>query len=922
MTTFWVNEKRKIVENDKSEIHLLDYLRNDLKLTGTKCGCDDGTCGSCTVVIDGKATRSCHVKLSQLAEKKVHTIEGLSGKDELHPLQAAFVECGAIQCGFCTPGLIMASYALLENNQNPSEEEILKALKINLCRCGAYNRIVKAVQRASAKLRGEQLEPFLDEKSHGENEKLGKSVQRFDVVAKAKGETKFQADLDFNHMLHGKIVWSEHPHAEIISIDTDLAEKIPGVHLVLTSKDVPGENKFGTVTRDQPVLAEGKVRHLGEPVIAVFADDLETAEKAAGVVRVNYRELPGVFSCQEALCPTSPKIHGSSNLLKEVKVERGDLDSAFSSADIVVDEVFYTPRVEHAYIETEAAVSTPGDGKSRVIVYNGTQNPFIDLNQMAPILGLKPEEVIIRHLPAGGAFGGKLDLSCTLPLVAIATLRTGRPAKLALTRKESIKNSTKRHGFDMSYRVAADKSGKLLGMDISLIADAGAYSSYSEKIMRLGVAFATGPYAVPNLRINGKMVFTNNPVGGAMRGFGAYQTEFAAESAMDILSRKLNIDPILLREKNALDVGLTLSVGEVLTGGVAYKETLTALKPLIEEELLPLKQDGNKVGIGIASGWRSVADGCGIEETSGASLELLGNGKFLLKTGCTEMGQGTNTALCQIVAEVFGVGVDDVENIAGDTGAVPRGGGVSAQRGLYVFGYATHEVSKEMREFLLSESALILQRNVKCLDLINGCIVDKSDGAQLLCLKELAETIERPLKVEKYITLPKTYDFPEDANESGSINPAEYKVFQSIAYGSTAVAVSVNEESGQVEILKVIVAVDGGKILNPEAAKTQVEGATIMGMGHAMTEEFITENGFIKTDTLGKCRTPRITMIPRDIKVVFVEGQEPTGPFGSKGLSEIGILSIAPAITNAIYDATGSRVNELPVRKHLGKASK
>lgn len=922
MTTFWVNEQKQIIDNDQSEIRLLDYLRNNLDLTGTKCGCDDSTCGGCTVVIEGKAVRSCRVKLTQLADKKITTIEGLAQKEHLHPVQAAFVECGAIQCGFCTPALILAVYALLEKNKNPSDVEILNALKINLCRCGTYSRVIEATKRAAAVLRGEQLPPFISEGKYEKNEIVGKSSQRIDAIAKAKGETKFHADLNFDEMLHGKIVWGELPHAEIISIDTEQARNMHGVQLVLTAEDIPGVNGFGIETKDQPILAEEKIRYIGEPIVAIFAEDLVTAEKAAKAVEVVYKELPGVFSPEEALTPGAPKVHEKGNVLAKVSVERGDLNSAFETADIVIDESFYTPPVEHGYIEPEGAVAIPGEGDVKVIVYNGTQNPFVDLDQLAPILALRPEQVIVRHLPIGGAFGGKLDLCITLSLTALATLISGRATKLVLSRKESIRSSTKRHGYDMKYRLAASKDGKLLGMDIKFVTDSGAYSPWSKKVMNLSAAFSTGPYEIPNLSIKAKTVFTNNPVSGAMRGYGSFQTQFAAESAMDILSRKLAIDPLLLRERNALDIGLTTAVGEVLNGGIAYKETLDALKPVMKEELMPFKQSGENIGIGVASGWRCVAAGSGYVENSGARLELLEGGKVLLKTACTEMGQGTNTALCQIVSETLGVIIDDVEIVAGDTGIVPEGEGVSAQKGLYMFGSATHEASKKMRELLLSESASLLSVNKDDLDLIDGNVVDQVSLKNLLNLRALASAIDRKLTAEEHVTLPKTYAYLPDANESRSINPADYKVYHAITYCTTAVAIALNKESGQVEVKKVYVAVDGGKVLNPEAARTQIEGAAIMGIGHALTEEFVVEQGLIKTDTLGKCRIPRISVTPGKLEVIFVENHEKNGPFGSKGLAEIGILSIAPAITNAIYDAIGQRIKTLPVRKHIQKEKK
>jgi CO/xanthine dehydrogenase Mo-binding subunit len=867
--------------------------------------------------MDGEAVRSCGVRLKQLEGKNITTIEGLAEKGELHPLQAAFAECSAVQCGFCTPGQIMAARALLVNNPRPAEEDIMRALSGNLCRCGTYPRILKAVTRAAAQLRGETLWPFIPEEISSADI-IGGSVRRVDIIEKVRGETEFVADLHFENMLHGKVLWSEYPHAEITFIDTEKTERMPGVRFVLTSRDIPGVNLFGVLTQDQPVLAEKKVRFIGEPVAVVFAEDAAAAAAAVKTIKVGYKELPGLFSVEAALAVGAPKLHEQGNIIKETKIERGKVDSAFEQADVVFEENFSTSPIEHAYMETECAVAVPGEDGG-VTVYTGNQSPFDDRVQLASVLGVNEEKVRVHHLPAGGSFGGKTELSVHA-FVAIAALRTGRPARVALTRSESLRYHPKKHGYDMKYRIAAKGDGKIAGMDIEMISDGGAYDSWSSRVIDQSVAFGTGPYYVPNLRIKGTTVYTNNLVAGAMRGFGANQVHFAVESVMDILSHKLDIDPIALRKINALDVGLATTTGQVLTSGIAYKLTLEAIEAAVQKELLPLKQGDRKIGIGIASSWRSVAGGLGPDETAGATLELLNNGKLLLKVACTEFGQGSQTALCQIVAHTVGVKVDDVEIMASSTQLIPPAGGVMASRGVYLWGHATLGASRKMRKLLLSEGASFLGKKEEDLELMGGSIAERGHQGDSIALQDLAARTERPLLVEEEFALPKTYDIVEDANESRSIDPREFKTHHTNAYNTTAAAVAVDEETGNVEVLRVIAATDSGRIINPEAAKTQIEGAVIMGSGYALTEEFVIQQGINKTASLAACGIPRITMIPERIDAIFVDAQDPSGPLGSKGVAEFGVLAIAPAITNAIYDAIGLRVNSLPVRKQLGKS--
>jgi len=828
--------------------------------------------------------------------------------------------------------MIMAVKALLNKNTNPTEAEIKKGLRLNLCRCGTYPRVIAAVRRAAAVYRGETPPPFNVEAGAQEEKVIGQSVPRIDVRDKVTGQTKFYGDFYFDDLLYGKMVLSEYPHAEILSIDTAAAEAIPGVQLVITAKDIPGQNLHGVLSKDQPVLAVDKVRFIGEPVAVVFADDAATAQRGAEAVKVAYRELPGVFSIEEALAPDAPLIPSpkvgpfwnaycgeKGNICKEVHLHRGDIARAMASADVVVESEFEVPPEEHAWMETDGTVSRMGeDGK--VYIYAPNQSPFADRAQMAPILNMKEEDIVIVHLPAGGAFGGKTELT-THVFVAIASLKTGRPAKMVLTRKESLRTHPKRHSYKMKYKVAANRDGKIQGMDIEILADGGAYISWSPRVVEQSVSFSTGPYYVPNMDVRATCVYTNNLIAGAMRGFGAGQSHFAAESILDMLSEKLGMDPLRLREVNALTVGIPATTGQIFTSGVGYKDTLEAVKKVMAEDLLPLKRQGENIGIGVASAWRSVAGGLGPDELAGAALELLPDGKLLLKIACTEMGQGSHTALAQMVCKIVDMEIGDIQVVAGNTDKVPYGGGVMASRGVFLWGHPTIEASQKLRSLLLEKGAAILGVGAETLTMHKGMVQEEGNPGRSVSFAEIARQSQAPLEIKIDSKLPKSCPVLENTNEDHAVAPEDYNVHHTVAYNTTAVAVSVNRETGDVKVLNCTMALDGGQIINPEAARTQIEGAIVMGMGYGLTNDFVIEKGVNVTDTLGKCKVPRIDMVPDAIKVIFVGDQDPTGPFGSKGVAEIGVLAMAPAITNAIHDAIGQRITHLPVKKYL-KGSK
>ena len=944
MINFKVNGKQISYEpKEKDKTCLLDFIREELHLTGTKRGCEERVCNACTVLVDGAAKRSCALFVKDMDGKEITTIEGLSSEDgKLDPMQEAFIEYNAVQCGFCTPGMILAAKGLIHQNPDPTEEEIKKALKLNLCRCGTYPRVILAVQKAAAIARGETPEPYrpLDLSQNGSL--IGKSVPRLDLPDKVTGKTKFYGDYQFENSLYGKAVFPPYPSAKILSIDTAPAYEVPGVRLVITADDVPGDPYFGVLCRDQPVLCRDRVKHIGDVVAVVFADSAEAAAEGAAKVAVEYQELPGIFSIEAALSedaelipdptrPASPLAYVAGekgNLCKEAYLHRGNVSAAFANCETVVEGTFHTKAEEHAWIEPDGAVSAY-DENGTLCVYAPNQSPFADRDQLADVLGLPKDKVRIIHVSAGGAFGGKTELT-NHAFVAIATLKTGRPARMVNSRRDSLRTHPKRHPYDMHYKVGADREGRILAMEAELWSDGGAYASWTPRVLEQGLSYSTGPYYIPNLNLAMKGIYTNNMVKGAMRGFGAIQSHFGSECILDMLAEKTGIDPIRLREINGLERGLPMTTGQLVTGalGIDYKNTLKKSQALISEKLQPYieaeKKKGALVGLGVASGWRSVAGGLGPAENAGAIFELKPDGRVSYRIACTEMGQGSHTSLEQIAQEVSGVAMKDLDITAGDTKTVPFGGGVMASRGLFLWGHPTVAAGKAFREKLITEAAKLLGVPKEELTLRESAFYrrnpEEGDAEeQVLDLCGLASNCAAPIREEVDFYLPKTCPVRPDANEHKTVPDEEYYVHHTVAYNTTLAVVRVDPESGAVTIPYLCAVCDGGQIINPDAAMTQIEGALIMGSGFGMSNDFKIENGVNKTDSLGKCKMPRIDQIPERMEVFFTEANDETGPFGAKGIAEIAVLTPAPAICNAIYDAVGLRITELPVSAHLAE---
>ncbi|MBI4317981.1 MAG: molybdopterin-dependent oxidoreductase [Chloroflexi bacterium] len=906
------------------ELSLLRFLRDHLRLTGTKNGCSEGHCGTCTVLVDGQPTRSCLLKLAQAKGKRVETIEGIAQDGQLHPLQRALIDVGAIQCGFCIPGMVISGKALLDRNLQPSTQEIREALRLNLCRCGGYLKIIEAVQSAARVLIG-KAGPEAPTRYVGKL--VGVSAPDKEGELKATGELEFADDIYADGMLFGKVLLARHPHAEILALDTSQAERMPGVATVLTAGDVPGRETFGALVPDQPVLANTRVRFLGDVVAAVFAESLAEAEQARDAVDVEYRTLPVVSSPEEALRADAPRLSQQGNVCAHVHLAAvGDVEKGFAQADVVVEGDYTTPFVEHGYLEPEAAVAIPSpDG--RVTIHCPTQGPFVSRIGIATFLNVSQESVRIVCTPLGGGFGGKTDITAPA-LAALAALRTGRPCKLTLTRAESLLMSTKKHASALHYKVGATKDGSLTAVEANIVLDAGPYTNLSLRVLEQACVFACGPYVVPNVRIEGLAVHTNNGNGGAMRGLGINQVAFAMESCLDILARKLRMDPFELRLRNALEVGKSTITGEILRASVPVKETLEAARASLRA-MSSVKSD-KKIGIGVAAGFKNVGQGKGTVDDAGAIVELTEEGDVLARVSTVDMGQGNRTILAQLAAEVIGVGYDRIKLITGDTDLVPRCTGIAAgERQTFCAGNAILGAARLFRDRVLSYVAQGYDVPIEELAIEDDRVV--AGDSVLLTLGELGQFTAKEgevLRADYFYVAPKTYTFSDldvrffgnPATRDGKvldrsqISAEEYRNYPSYAYTTHVAIVEVDERTGAVKVLKVIAAHDVGRILNPSKIEGQLQGATIMGLGYALKEEYRLEKGIPLTKNLGQCHIPTIKDAP-EIECLIVEDPDPNGPLGAKGISEVATVPITPAIANAVYDAVGVRITSLPITR-------
>lgn len=876
--SFILNGRRVEIEPNEG-MTVLSYLRNVEHLMGSKLGCGTGHCGACTILLDGQPTRACLLKLSRIDGKCVTTIEGLQSEDgSLHPIQTAFLEMGAVQCGFCTPAMVLTAKALLDANPTPTRSEICKAFSHNYCRCTGYTKIIKAVEFARdllfAKVQDDQ--PLLEETRYvvqggGEQQHfkvLGKRCLDWDGRQKVSGGLLFADDMTREGMLIGRPVFSEHAHAVIVDIKVEDALAVPGVVAVLTSSDVPSVNGFGMVVADQPVLCKDEVNFVGDVVALVVADTEKAAQEGARRVKVQYETLPGTFDID------TPKAQG--NVIREIYHTQGDFESVRDEKDLLVLKGhFETTWVEHAYLEPESVISYPENGK--LVVMTPTQAPFELRRQIANVLALPLQAVRVIVTPLGGGFGGKGDATVQ-PLCALAAHILACPVKITLTRKESLSMSTKKHPYHMDYEIGLDREGSLRYVDADLVSDGGPYANLSPRVIDQSCIFAVGPYRVGAGRVRGRCIRTNNVLSSAMRGFGINQVSFAMEVLLDQAAEKLGLDPFVLREKNAFVPGDQTFSGEVLSESVGMVDTIQACREDVQKVLALYRgmyPNGSKaLGVGMASCFKNVGAGKGRVDNAGATVSRSSGGRFSLAVSGVDMGQGFRTAMAQLASETLGVPIDMIDVLNGDTDVTSIHGSAVGERQTLVSGMA---VMKACQLFLDTSKGM-------------------PDG--------------EPFSVHYDHEAVRTFSLGDEEGRR-SVPPGQYKNYPTYTYATQAVILEVDKASGKVQVLDVIVSNDAGRVLNPTILEGQIEGCCSMGIGYALSEQFKMQDGIPLSTTFGALGVPRMDTTPA-YHISFIEDPEPFGPYGAKGISEVGTVPMTAAILNALHDALGVRINTIP----------
>jgi nicotinate dehydrogenase large molybdopterin subunit len=546
---------RRVIRQVQPSQRALDFLRDELHMTGTKEGCGAGECGTCSVFVDGVLVKSCLMPVAKIADKRIETIEGLASSGQMSAVQKAFHKSGASQCGYCIPGMIMAATAALRLNPEADREEIKERLGGNICRCTGYQKIFDAVEMARDFLNGKLPAGAFDELDAEDGKYIGVNIRRIDAPSKVTGALRYAGDMVLPNMLHVQVLRSPHPHARIVSIDATEAEALAGVEGIITAADVPGQDGFGVFVTDQPVMARDKVRYVGEPIAAVAAEDLAAARRAVAKIRVEYEMLPAVFDPDEAMVDGAPVVHdyAQDNIVKHIPIWKGDVEAGFAQSDLIVEQTYETQQVEHAYLETEAGLAYV-DHDGVVTVHSPSQNITHHRHMLARILNFPINKVRMIMSPVGGGFGGKEDMIYQ-GMLALLAMKTRRPVRLVFTREESIATTAKRHPSRTRYKMGLTRDGIILASQIRIVYDGGAYGMSTEGVVRKGAILGGGPYNIPNFMIDTYGVYTNNTPSGAFRSFGSLQSQFATESHLDICAERLGMDPFELRLRNAMRKG-------------------------------------------------------------------------------------------------------------------------------------------------------------------------------------------------------------------------------------------------------------------------------------------------------------------------------------------------------------------------------
>ena len=855
MATFIVNGKTVVVEKNQK---LIRYLRDTLHLTSVKDGCSEGACGTCHVLIDGKPTKACIPQTDKLEGKTIVTVEGLSDWEK-QVYTFAFGEAGAVQCGFCIPGMVISAKGLLDVNPDPTREEAAFAIRNNICRCTGYVKIIDGILLAARIFREGKLPA-----ASADDWQVGSRVHRLDVEEKVLGYGQYPDDVYVDGMCYGGAVRSRYARARVLSIDTAEAEALEGVVCVLTQKDIPGQVNVGHLKKDQPTLIGiGELTHyLGDAVALVCARDQETLEAAKKLVKVEYEELPAVHNPAEAAAPDAPLVfeEDENNVQAYKHVSRGDAAGAIAKAKYVLTEKFHTPWTEHAFLEPECCVALPLDnGGVRLLTTD--QSAHTTMHECAAMLGVDYDHCQVQNMLVGGGFGGKEDMSVQHHAALIAYVARV-PVKVKLSRQESILVHPKRHSMDMEFTMGCDENGIIQGVKARVVSDTGAFASLGGPVLERACTHAAGPYAYENFEIEGWAYYTNNPPAGAFRGFGVTQTCFCTETLLNQMADLVGISPWEIRYRNAIRPGGVLPNGQIVDGSTGLVETLEAIKPAYDAAVAA----GDPVGIACAM--KNAGVGVGIPDWGRCKLIVEPDGKVHIYTGASCIGQGLGTVLVQTVVTCTGLRRGDVVYERSNTWIAPDSGDTSGSRQTLVTGEATRRACAKLKAELDGGKTL----------------------AQLAGQEFYGEYLAK--------TDPLGADVP---------NPVSH-----VAYGYATQMCILDRETGKIK--KMVAAHDVGKAVNPLSIEGQIEGGVVMSMGYALTEQYPIDENCKPTAKYGTLGLFRANQLPeQEIEAIVVEkpGLDVAG--GAIGIGEITSIPTAPAIADAYYRLDGERRLALPL---------
>ncbi len=957
------------METNKKRIHLVineegydllvdeaESLLNALRGVGyysVKSGCDDGTCGVCTVLMNGKPTLSCKTKAIQADGAQITTLEGLSKENKLHPLQEAFIETGAIQCGFCTPAQILTAKALLDKNPHPSDEDVRKALNGVLCRCTGYVRTVDAVQRAAAEMRGEKIDAFevfekelpenLDQiefpavyyRMNGETQTLppvvitpkgmsktkvvGKGEVKVDARKLAQGKPVFTDDIKIEGMLYGALLTSPHAHARIRKIDASKARALPGVKAVLTHLDIPRvKYASGGQSYPQPhpydqVSLDNKVRHVGDRVAIVAAETPEIAQQALDLIEVDYEILPAVVDMEAAMQEGAVVIHDEDdtegiydakhNIVVHIDAEVGDVEKAFAEADQVFEGEYRTPMQQQAHLEPHVCI-TYFDEDGRMIIRTSTQVPFHIRRIVAPLIDMPVKDIRVIKPRIGGGFGNKQELILE-DICALLTKATGKPVRMEFTRTQEFISSRRRHANIVRYKVGV-KGEKVTAADLYLVGDTGAYGCHALTVNMVGGFKGLTLYNPPNSRFVSDVVYTNTVPAGAFRGYGAMQCEYGIEVMMGEIAEQLGADVVDFKRQNWLKLGEEMYLSKQLgegREGVEQSLQTTAMEECVDigRKLTDFDdkrkryhdQKGRyRKGIGMAV----VMHGSGIADLdmAAATLKMNDDGSFNLLIGATDLGTGSDTILAQIAAEALSIPLEDVIVYSSDTDFTPFDVGAYASSTTYISGGAVKKAAEKVKAMILEHAANMMGVSDVSSLVLSDRKVQAADGRSVT-LEEVALSSLHQLNQHQIMAT---------ASHTSSLSPPPT--------AAQFVEIELDMETGRIKPDRMLMVVDCGRVINPLTAAGQVEGGMSQALGFALTEEMLfDQDGQPLNPSFGKYHIPRALQMPT-ADVVFVQTDEPSGPFGAKSVAEISIDGVAPAMASAIHNATHVWMRELP----------